>query len=165
MLATLLPGAAALLLIGAALHDIAARTIPNWLCAALAGIGLILRITDGTIVSGLLAAGLVFALALLCWLRRWLGGGDAKLLAAVALVLPPTQVPTSLAVIAIGGGFLGLLYLALRPLIGRPGNARPRGLLARICRAEQFRLSRGGPLPYAVSIAAGALITLFASGS
>ena len=63
---------------------------------------------------------------------------------------------------------LGLVYLACgklipamaprrptdRPPVDRPIN-RPAGLLSRAWRLERRRLSRGGPLPYAVAIAAG----------
>jgi prepilin peptidase CpaA len=38
----------------------------------------------------------------------------------------------------------------------RPG--RPHSLIARIAKAEAWRLRRRGPLPYGAAIAAGALV-------
>ena len=43
-------------------------------------------------VAALSAAGIVFGVALVCWLRGWMGGGDVKLLGACALLVPPVAV-------------------------------------------------------------------------
>ena len=53
---------AGLALVAASLHDIAARTIPNRLCLALACLGLLARALAGDLLPGLLATGLVFLL-------------------------------------------------------------------------------------------------------
>ena len=147
----------AALLVAAALHDATARTIPNVIPASLAAVGLVLRLQDGTAVASLAIA--VALLAGLCglWLRGFIGGGDAKLISAVALVLQPAGVPTFLLSMAIGGGMLALLYLALSFVVRRPRPGARRGLPARILKAEAWRMHRRGPLPYAVAIAGGAL--------
>jgi prepilin peptidase CpaA len=66
--------------------------------------------------------------------------------------------------VALAGGVLSLVYLALGHLIPAPVQLRPVGrlvgLLSRAMRLERWRLSRGGPLPYAVAIAAGGLFVL-----
>jgi len=85
-----------------------------------------------------------------------------KLLAAAALLPPPAQVPDLVVGVALCGGLLALLVLALRPLVPRAAGPRPTGLFARAVRAEAWRLRRRGPLPYAVAIAGGALLTLTA---
>ncbi len=152
------------LLLAASLHDIAARTIPNRICAALVLIGIGLRIADHSLREALFTGFVVLAVMTACRLRGWLGGGDVKLLTAVALVLPPSLVPACMVWIGIAGGLLALGYIVLRRLLVRlvpaPSFARPSGRLARIGRAELFRIRRGGPLPYGVGIAAGAIAML-----
>jgi len=163
MMAAILPAGLALLL-AAALHDVAFRTVPTTLAAALACCGAVLRLSAGDLLPGFAAAALVFAAALLCWLRRWMGGGDVKLLAAAALLVAPVQVPLMLVSVSIAGGCLALPYLAGRHRPAAPQKAaaahRPAGLAARILRAERWRLGRGGPLPYAVAICVGVGTTL-----
>lgn len=151
---------AALLLTYAALHDIAARTIPNGIPAALATLGVAMRLHDGNLPPALVAAVLLTGVAGLCWLRHWLGGGDLKLLIALALLLPPAHVLPAIVTVAWCGTALALPYLALRRRLPAPSPHRPTGLPARVWRVERFRLRRGGPLPYAVAIAAGGLLEL-----
>ncbi|MBR0642107.1 prepilin peptidase [Roseomonas hellenica] len=156
----------ALALLGfAALHDLAARIIPDWVSLALLPIGFWLRIWQGGALWALVALLLVFAAAVLVWRLGALGGGDVKLLTAATPLLPPAEVPTLLTAVALAGGALALLYLLLRPLLrGAAAGERPRGLLARIRRVERWRVGRGGPLPYGIAIAAGAAWALLGSG-
>ena len=152
---------AAALLILAAGCDILTRLIPNAIPAALAVLGLALRLIDGSWPWALLAGGVVFGLCFLCWLRGWMGGGDVKLLGACALAVPPAAVFPMVTLVAIAGGALAFLYLAARRVVPRPAplpaGLRPRGFLGRALRAERWRLSRGVALPYAVAIAIGSL--------
>jgi prepilin peptidase CpaA len=154
----ILVSAGALLI--ASLHDIVARTVPNWMAAILALSGLGLRAADGHLPSGILAALIVFVCAAVCWKFRLMGGGDVKLLSATAVVVSPATVPAFIASVALAGGVLGLLYLVGRRRIGRPRAERPHTLLARAIRVERWRIYRGGPLPYACAIAAGGLFIL-----
>ena len=151
---------AGLALVAAALHDIAARTIPNGLCLAIACAGLLARALAEELLPGLLAAGLVFLLGWAAWRCRVMGGGDVKLLAACALLAPPAAVPGLVLAIALAGGLLALAYLGLRPVVPVPALARPAPLLARARRAEAWRIRRRGPLPYGVAIALGTFFTL-----
>lgn len=151
---------AGLPLAAAALHDIAARTIPNRLCLAVAGAGLLARVLMGDLLPGLLAAGLVFLLGWASWRCRAMGGGDVKLLAACALLVPPAATPGLVLAVALAGGLLALAYLGLRPWVAAPALARPAALLARARRAETWRIRRRGPLPYGVAIALGTFFTL-----
>ena len=152
---------AAALLILAAGCDILTRLIPNAIPAALAVLGLGLRLIDGSWPWALLAGGIVFGLCFLCWLRGWMGGGDVKLLGACALLVPPLSVFPMVTMVGIAGGVLAFLYLAARRLVPRPAPLpaalRPHGFLGRALRAERWRLSRGAALPYAVAIAIGSL--------
>jgi prepilin peptidase CpaA len=151
------------LLIIAALHDVAARTIPNWTSLLLALTGALLRWMDGQLLFGLALGLVVFVAAAFCWRRGWMGGGDVKLLGAVAIFVPPSHVPDTLIDITLAGGIVGLLYLFGRMVVRRVATRplpRPRGFLARILRAEHWRLLRGGPLPYASAIAAGTIFVI-----
>ena len=158
-----IPVAAALLLAAAALHDVALRIIPNVIPLALLAIGLVLRLGDGSILPGLAFAAAVFAAAFACWRRGWMGGGDVKLLAATAFVVPPFLVGSFLVLTAQAGGVLAVLYLVLSRTVRLPPRGRrppAHNLLARILRAERWRICRGAPLPYGFAIAAGGITFL-----
>lgn len=160
-------GATALLLLAAALRDIASRAIPNMLALAIAVIGTLLRIRAHDLPASLVAAALLFLLAAFCWRRGWMGGGDVKLLAASALLLPPRLVPGYVLAVTLAGGALGLLYLAMGAVLRRRArvtNRRPATFVRRALRAEAWRIRRGGPLPYGCAIAAGALFSLLQPG-
>ena len=154
----LVTGAA--LLVMASLHDLVARTIPNWLAGALAVLGFVLRAFTGSLLGGVVAGLVVFVLAAICWRRGWMGGGDVKLLAAAAIAVPPSLVLSFITAVALCGGVLALLYLVAGRMVAPPPATRPRSLLARALRVEQWRIRRGGPLPYACAIAAGGLFIL-----
>ncbi len=162
-MASMLITACAVLLLGAVASDVALRLVPNWVPALLAAAGLALRAVSGTLVGGLIAAASVFALALVCWRRRWMGGGDVKLLAAATLTVPPLAAAGLLAAVALAGGALAALYrllgAVLPPVRVQPGRAGVGGL-ARILRRERRRIARRGPVPYAAAIAAGTIFVL-----
>jgi prepilin peptidase CpaA len=144
----------------AALHDVVAPTVPNSIPLVLAVLGLFARTIEGNLISGLAAAIAVFAIALFCWTRGWVGGGDVKLLGAIALAVPPASVPMLVFVMGLTGGLLSLFYLSARYVVPAPPASRPHSLIARALRAERWRIRRGGPLPYACAIAAGGLFVL-----
>ena len=161
-------GASALLLF-AAWCDLATRTIPDGVSLALAALGLLVRALDGSasaLTSLAVAAGL-FAALLPLHARGAFGGGDIKLMTALAIGLPPLATLDFLLATVTAGGVLGLVYLPLRllpqpaPLAPQPHAWVPRRVLS----IERRRFNRRGPLPYAVAIAAGGILTLIkASG-
>jgi prepilin peptidase CpaA len=152
--------AAVTLVLAASLHDLAARTIPNGLVVMLAFTGASIGVATGNAVSSLAAGTVVFVVAVFCWRKGWLGGGDVKLLGAAALAVSPGSVPLFVAAVAIGGGILAGIYLVLGPIVPDPGSAKPARLLARAARAELWRLRRRGPLPYACAIAGAFLFVV-----
>ncbi len=176
--AAALTAASVVLLLAASATDLAFRRVPNMVSALLTISGLILRAVSGSLASGLLAALAVFAMAAFCWRRGWLGGGDVKLLAAATLSLPPLLTPSFLLAVALAGGVLALLYLALSLLLrGSSAGGREAGLSAlpsealpgragmvrffqRLLRIERWRIRQRGSLPYAAAIAAGAFFVL-----
>ena len=154
-----------LLLIAASVRDFATRIVPNFIPLALACVALAFSAVEGRPLWALLSGAVVFVLAFLCWRMRWIGGADVKMLAAAAMLMPPAATANFVLDTAVAGGVLGLIYLLARRLIPapRPGLAKagPRpSLLARVLRAERWRIHRGGPLPYACAIALGALFIL-----
>ena len=152
------------LVLAACLHDVVARTIPNGLVLALAFTGVVAGAINGNLPGSLGAASGVFIIAVFCWRRGWMGGGDVKLLGAVTLGLPAGSALTLVAAMAISGGLLALIYLATRSFVLARFAPRPTGLLARAVRVERWRMSRGGPLPYACAIAAGVLFVRLSGG-
>jgi len=153
---------AALLLVYAALHDIAARTVPNWLPLCLAALGCGARLADHSLLAGAMVALVTFGVLFGLWLAGAMGGGDVKLWAATALMIPPFLRPQLgfLFNVLLLGGALAILYLLLRVCVPRPRASRRGTLLRRIVRAEAWRIGRRAPLPYACAIAGGALATL-----
>ena len=94
-----------------------------------------------------------------------MGGGDVKLLGAAALGMPASSVLTFIAAVAMAGGVLAVFYLLARRLMPFRPSTRPKGMVARALRAERWRISRGGPLPYACAIAFGFLFVILNGGA
>jgi prepilin peptidase CpaA len=153
------------LLILAALHDVAARIVPNWICLTLTLLGLGARADSGTFIYSLILSAFVFFVAAFCWRRGWMGGGDVKLLGAAATLVAPAVVLSMVTLVAFAGGGLAVIYLILRKTVTAVPALRPAPPLLRILRAEAWRIRRGAPLPYACAIAAGAIIALFQAGA
>jgi prepilin peptidase CpaA len=142
----------------AAACDVATLTIPNKLNAAIAALFLVLALGIGTPVATI---GW-HVLAALCMLALWfglfalnlIGGGDAKLAAAVSLWLGPAVLLDWLLWTAVFGGLLGVAILLLRAV---PLPSRSPAWLARLH-------DRGNGLPYGVAIG-GAAILVYPSSS
>ncbi len=152
-----LTGFGVVMLLSAALHDVAVRTVPNTVALLLLICGVFLRLMAGDIVTALMASGAVFVVTFLFWRLGWMGGGDLKLLTAAAMFVVPAKVPTLIIVTSLAGGILAMIFLIGGAIAPPPAKIRPAGLLARAVRAELWRLKRRGPLPYATAIAAGGL--------
>lgn len=149
------------LILLAACHDIVSRTVPNWMSAAIACCGLPAAWADSRLLVSVGLGTVVFMTAAIAWRRGMMGGADVKLLGAISIVLPPGVVSTFVVAMAIAGGLHGAAYLLARQMVRPPKRPRPRNLVARAMRAEQWRISRGGPMPYACAIAAGFLFAMF----
>jgi prepilin peptidase CpaA len=128
----------ALVLAAAAASDLARYRIPNALCLGLAAAALVFALPqDGAAWAGRgLSLTVLGGTALVLYLMRALGGGDAKLLMAAALWMPWTSLPMFVFVLALAGGAQALAMLGIRRLAG-PAAAAGRTRM-----------------PYGVSIAA-----------
>ena len=133
------------LLVAASCFDVLTLRIPNSIPLALIGL-FVLHVLVGSGVHAPLDHFLAMALAMLILLplfaSNMLGGGDVKLLAAVALWLGMHKLAALLILVGIFGGVFALLWLAMRWLIraGLRDRTLPRSLQAR------------APLPFALPI-------------
>jgi prepilin peptidase CpaA len=147
----------------AACRDISTRTIPNGVVIIVALASLAARLIVGVSAVGVsIAAALaLFLILLILHARGILGGGDAKLIPAIALGLPLPAISHFVFVTVMAGGILGVLHLIGRWAVRgrRPSAPPPRGasLLRRVFSAERWRIARHGSLPYGVAIACGGI--------
>lgn len=146
----LLPQALAIIALGclvaAAIADVRAYEIPDGLSIALLATALgygVLTPGFGWLSHGA-AVLLMFGVGLLLFARGWMGGGDVKLLIAIAGWTGLSGLVGQLSGVALAGGALALvLIIARRVLAGRAPDTLPR------------MFQPDAPLPYAVAIAAG----------
>ena len=138
----------------AASSDFFTMTISNRISLILVGGFFALAVGIGMPAAEILnhvgAAGLILALGFVFFLRRWIGGGDAKLAAATALWFGWAHLLDYLLYASLLGGALTLALLEFRKL------SMPSGLVGRDW-AE--RLHRpGGGVPYGIALAIAALV-------
>jgi Flp pilus assembly protein protease CpaA len=154
-----------LLLLYVAMIDIATRLIRNEVCLALALLGIASQFVNPMhVTESLIAATILFLLLIVIYQRRWIGGGDVKLLAALAIGLPLMGVIQLLTVTALAGGVLALVHLVMGllpyPKLAPAGSSPVR----RVYAVERWRNLRHAPLPYGVAIACGGIWTVFSQG-
>jgi prepilin peptidase CpaA len=154
-----------LFLLYVAVIDVATRLIRNEICLVLALLGIAAQSAGPMhVTESLIAATILFLLLIVIYQRGWIGGGDVKLLAALAIGLPLIGVIQLLTITALAGGVLALAHLMMR-LLPYPMRA-PAGssLVRRVYAIERWRNLRHAPLPYGVAIACGGIWTAFSQG-
>lgn len=140
------------LLLAASCCDVLRLRIPNIIPVALVVL-FALQMLLGDVqapLEHLLAMALALVILLPLFALNMLGGGDVKLLAAVALWLGMNKLAALLILVGIVGGVFTLVWLAMRWLIraGTRGRELPRSLQAR------------APLPFALPIMIVAVLLL-----
>jgi prepilin peptidase CpaA len=150
----------AALVVAAALKDLTTYNIPNWISATLAVLFIPAALAVGAspmqiglalaLGVGMLAAGVVM------FMLRWLGGGDAKLMAAASVWIGLPGLAPFVLYTGLAGGALALMLLAARSVWLRPFVAAGPGWVGRLA-------TPGAATPYGVAIALGALAALPAS--
>jgi len=145
-----------LLLVLAAGWDIASFTIPNFLQVALIGSFAAFVLATGmapaAIGSHVLAGFLGLAAGFTLFALGYIGGGDAKLFACIALWLGFHNLPEFALVASIMGGALTLTLLSIRRMPLPAWLTRQHWIL----RLHEAR----GAIPYGVALAAGAFLIL-----
>jgi len=154
-----------LLLLYVATTDIATRLIRNEICLALALLGIAGQLASPMqVAQSLIAAAILLLLLSVIYTRGWIGGGDIKLLVALAIGLPLAGVVQLLTITALAGGVLALVHLMMRhlpyPRLAPAGSS----LVRRVYAIERWRNLRHAPLPYGVAIACGGIWTVFSKG-
>src|SRR5437667_1282284 len=150
-----------LLLLYVATIDIATRLIRNEICLVLALLGIASQFAGPMqVTESLIAATILLLLLIVIYQRGWIGGGDVKLLVALAIGLPLIGVIQLLTVTALAGGVLAVVHLTMR-LLPYPRLA-PAGssFVRRVYAIERWRHLRHAPLPYGVAIACGGIWTI-----
>ncbi|MGZ8407980.1 MAG: A24 family peptidase [Caulobacteraceae bacterium] len=148
------------LVIVAALHDATSFTIPNWISGALIlaffPVALIAGLPLSTIGICLLTSFVLLLAGMGMFAAGWIGGGDAKLLAASALWLGWPGAMNFLLITALAGGALAILLMTARRNEGSILVARGPAWLKRLLDPKEAA-------PYGIAIAAGALVAFPAS--
>ena len=144
-MALILPAAALLVLLGAAWSDIRSFRIPNGYPMAL----LLLFVPLAALQIGfpeiwwhLAHFAVALAIGMLLFAIKWVGGGDAKLYAAVAIWFPLDQAPMLAMFTGLSGLVLAIVYFLRRKLASSD---------AQKAKAKDRRI------PYGVALALGAI--------
>lgn len=147
--AAIVAGALALLLV-AALWDLVRMEIPDWISLALLALAVLHAgfAPEPGLLARLAALAVMVGLGLLLFARGWMGGGDVKLLMATAPLVGWPGLLAQIGGIAVAGGVLAVVLIALRPILAARVPAERLPLVLR----------PGVALPYAVAILAGTAI-------
>ena len=161
---TIIKATALLLVLIAAFEDFRHLRIRNDICIAVAALFIPFAFTLSLHDVGMhvISAAIIFAVTATMFFMRLFGGGDAKLLAALALWFLPSGLPAFLMVMALTGGVIGVIALVLKksgvllklsprfPKLIQPED----GWFAALARGETV-------VPYGLAIAFAAAVTFF----
>jgi prepilin peptidase CpaA len=137
----------------AAYGDIRTLRIPNPLVITVAVLGLVRLVVIGDVTVALYTIGastIVFIAAFLLFWRGFVGGGDAKLIPATALLVGYHDLFSFLVLMSICGALVSLAILVIHRYL--PLWLGPRLALL----VPKARLA----IPYGVAIAGGGIVTL-----
>jgi prepilin peptidase CpaA len=152
-------------LLGSVAMDIKERIIPNGYVLVIAVAGTALRFgTEGPSAwISVLAAAAVFLVLIVLSNLGVMGGGDAKLIAAVTLLAAPNRVAFLILCVALAGGMVACLYLLARAWLSSPSRRfiasdLPGEIRHRPLYAEAARILAGEPMPYALAVLGGVVL-------
>ena len=126
IVADILVAILAAMLLVAATGDLRTRIIPNWLNAAIALLAIPFWWLSGLplwpeVVAQIAIAAGVFAVFAIAFRIGAMGGGDVKMVAALALWLPPLAVLKLLVIMSLAGGVLTVAML-IRHRLAKAGG-------------------------------------------
>lgn len=157
------------LLLAAAWSDLRSRRIPNALTMSGLAAALLLRALVGpeVLIEGVVGALLAFVLTLPFLMLGVIGGGDVKLLIAIAAFMGPRHFLWAAALIAIIGGMVAIVDAGRRgmlyPVLFNCGEILKHWATFGRRGANRSVSSVGAlTIPYGVAIAAGALLWWYA---
>lgn len=137
------------LVCAACLFDITVRCIPNTVCLLLIALYPAIFATPAApdpVWAGVATGLAVFAAGAVVFAAGWLGGGDVKLLSALALWAGPAHLAGFLLITALAGGVLALAALVYARLVAVVPAL-----------AIGSRVTTQMTLPYGVAIACGGI--------
>jgi prepilin peptidase CpaA len=140
----LMLGALALLLVAAGIEDARHREIANWKNVAIALLAPVWWWANGLTVWPDMAIQLglalaVFAMFCAAFHFNWMGGGDVKMIGALALWFPFVPLVSMLIIMSLVGGVLTIVLMIDQRVRKKPGSPE---------------------IPYGVAIAIAALLTV-----
>ena len=139
------------------LHDLLTMKIPNWISLILVGAFLPVALLAGAapidvaVHVGVGVAALMVGMGMFA--AGWIGGGDAKLLAASCLWMGISGVAPFLIYTGIAGGAFCLLLMTARQYFPMVAPSVSQGWVINLMQPK-------GDIPYGVAIAIGALLAL-----
>jgi prepilin peptidase CpaA len=141
----------AAILVWAAIGDMRRLIIPNWISVAIAGLFVLHLETSPipvNVLGGVAVGAATLAAGIGLFACNLLGGGDVKLMSAIALWAGPMRILDFLFVTAIAGGFIAGGVLLRRRLLAPVGGAQGAAASAEV--------------PYGVAISVGGILVAFA---
>lgn len=125
LLSVTLAVALGLMLVSAGIEDVRIREIANWKNAAIALAAPLWWWSNGLapwpdMAMQLGFAAIVFAAMIGVFAMGWMGGGDVKLIAALALWLPVSRFLDMIMIMSIAGGVVTLLLMIERKMRRTP---------------------------------------------
>ena len=149
-------------------HDIRTHRIPNMLTLLGLLAGLLLQIIGHGlhgVTSGLLGAGVGLVCFAPFYLRRAMGAGDLKLLAAVGAFLGPQGAFFAALFSLLAGGLGAIGYVLWRGLRAAASSFVQEGVAAAgVSALVAAQLARRDRLPFALPIAVGGIAACWYSG-
>ena len=150
----------ALVIVGG-LHDLITMKIPNWISLALIGAfvpaALLVGVGPMDIAIHLGVGVVALMIGMGMFALNWIGGGDAKLLAASCLWMGLSGVAPFLLWTGVAGGLFCLLLIMARQYFPIVAPSVSQGWVVNLMQPK-------GDIPYGVAIAIGALMALPESG-
>jgi prepilin peptidase CpaA len=155
------------ILVAVAYEDVRTRRIPNALSLATAALGLArVAFTAEVIDAGftLAAAIIILTITFALFLRGAIGGGDAKILPATALLIGYRELLGFLFLMSLCGGVLALATLAVERLDLSFRRFRRGAYVSSTDQSDRGRVvSKRSTVPYGVAVAIAGVITLIAA--
>ena len=144
----------AALLLTAAANDLRSYLIPNWISLALIASFAVFApfaIAPGAVIWHVAAMFIALGIGLGLLTFGWIGGGDAKLFAAIALWMGWTDLMSFALAATIAGGAVSVGLLLSRRLAAGAAAGPSAPWLQRL-------LSKDEGVPYGVALAAGGIM-------